>query len=90
MKTITIKGQSLRIPNRFIAAAYAGACAAHQVHCHEKVWGFKVVDWLKDFKYLYRLIYRSNSRGVVRDLPSRMTFKELVDNSPANVIFGGM
>lgn len=78
----------MNIPKNFITAAYAGACAAHQVDVHEDLFGKDKVDFhdhfISNFKHA-----KENCSNIVRELPSDVSLKEIVLSSPANHKYGG-
>jgi hypothetical protein len=88
-KKIEIKGKIYKIPDRLIASAYAGACAAHQVTEHERMFGKKKVNWKDHFRYIYDKIF-PNMKSIVKEIPYRVTLKEIVEKSPANLQYGDL
>jgi hypothetical protein len=88
MKKIFMKRSVMKIPDRFIVAAYAGACAAHQVDVLEDWFGKDSVDFHGYFQGNYAYV-RSTCSGAVKELPSRLSLREIVLSSPANREFGG-
>lgn len=85
MKTVIIGRNRYRFPNRFISAAYAGACTAHQLQRHN-AWGLRIKkgDFRKIFEYVTK-----NIKEIVKSLPRTMSLKVFVKRAPANHEFGG-
>jgi hypothetical protein len=88
MKEILINGTLMKIPENFITAAYAGACAAHQVNVHEDLFGKDRVDFHDHFTKNFKTV-KETCANIVNDLPSSISLKEVISNSPANYQYGG-
>jgi len=88
MKEVFIKDNSMKIPESFIVASYAGACAAHQVDVHEDMFGKDKVDFHDHFQGNFSTVY-GTCKNIVEELPPRLSLREVVLSSPANREFGG-
>jgi len=88
MREILINDMSMKIPESFITSAYAGACAAHQVDVHEKLFGKDKIDFHDHFTGNFRHV-KETCANIVEELPSTVTLKNVVSNSPANNEYGG-
>jgi hypothetical protein len=88
MKTVLVNGTSMRIPEKFITAAYAGACAAHQVDVHEDLFGKDKVDFHAHFTGNFQQV-KETCFNIVEKLPSVVSLKEVISSSPANCQYGG-
>ena len=77
----------MKIPNKFITNAYAGACAAHQMDVHEN-W-FEEGNFHDDFQFLYKYV-KDICTNTVAELPSTLSLREIISSSPANCEFGGL
>jgi hypothetical protein len=80
MKTIATKIGTFKIPNKFILAAYAGACADKMMSIHGSFYGgnFKI-DFLRNYRFVFKYI-----KSFVSKLPNKLSLKRLVEFSPAN------
>lgn len=88
MKMILVNEASMKIPESLIIAAYAGACAAHQVDVCEDLFGKDKVDFHEYFTGNFKYVKKICS-NIVEDLPTQTTLKEVISNSPANYPMGG-
>jgi len=88
MKKVIVNETMLKIPESFITAAYAGACAAHQVGVHEDWFGKDKVDFHDHFIGNFQFV-KETCAHIVDDLQSPLSLKEVVSNSPANYQYGG-
>lgn len=88
MKKILVNGTLMKIPESFITAAYAGACAAHQVDVHEDLFGKDSVNFHDHFIGNFKQV-KETCVNIVNDLSSPISLKEVVSNSPANCQYGG-
>jgi hypothetical protein len=88
MKEILISNELMKIPESFITAAYAGACAIHQVDVHENWFGKNNVNFHDHFIGNFKQV-KETCANIVEELPSRVSLKEVVSSSPANYEFGG-
>jgi ketopantoate hydroxymethyltransferase len=80
--------RKIKIPKSFIAAAYAGACAAHQVSVHEDMFGQDKIDFHEHFTKNFQHV-KGTCSDIVGELQSSLTLKEIASNSPANYDYGG-
>ena len=78
----------MKIPKSFITAAYAGACAAHQVDVHENLFGKDKVDFHDHFIHNFQTV-KETCFKIVEDLPAKISLKDIVSSSPANYQYGG-
>lgn len=88
MKKVLVHGISMKIPENFITAAYAGACAAHQVDVHEDLFGKDKVNFHDHFIGNFQTV-KETCASIVEELPPITTLKEIISNSPANYKYGG-
>ena len=80
MKKITVKKIVWNIPNSFIASAYAGAVSERQTQIHGNFYGG---NFKKDFRRCYKFSLKF-IKGLVSNLPDKLSLKKLITLSPAN------